>query len=111
MGISAFEYSLHDHLSDTATIITSLVNKLTSEPSIREMVILNSVFLRNRREYCFTNGDALVVPARSIKDVNFKMLVESCYNKGHLSVLFAFNETIEIDSLYIGGEGENLFVI
>ncbi len=99
MIVPACEYGLHRELSDSLGTINSLVNSLFVNPSLEKVIILNSIFLRNRQMYCFDANNASIISPNNEAHVDIEMLIESSFNKGHLSVLFAFDKAIKNDAL------------
>lgn len=92
-SINAIEYEVRDDVVDIQDGISIFFEVFFSERSFGNIVVLESVFLRNKREYKFNQSEK-ILRLRSLQDAEklIESLKKSCFDKGHLSVLFAFKD-------------------
>lgn len=92
MIIPASEYLLDNNSYSSIDTVKVITNYFLSSSVLQRVMVLDSIFLRNKKSYFFTTSNILTVDPNKKEKLNIELIQESCFNKGHLSILFAFEE-------------------
>ena len=96
------EYEVREYFSKAEQFKSNVLDVLVSSAGLQYIYLLKSKFLRNSKFYNFQGNRAEV----SVSESSYLELelAKSCFNKGHLSVVFFLNSRFLLSKYNLKGE-------